>query len=359
MEGTAPRSPVTIPIRNLYYLFCYAWSRFPQGDSIEVGVDQAPDLPNLFGRLLVSYANGLMRRGLHRGYVTRVEETRAPRGRMLLDEIIKSQSLRRGSVVCAIDDLTADIPHNQIIKATARKMSRAKGLDGEIAHELGLVVQRLGQVSDVRLTSRMFTQAQLSRNNRHYGSILRLCEFVHRALLPDETGGTSRFADILKDEVTMSAVFEEFLRNFYAHEQRVFRVGRELMYWDAQPRDGTSMAFMPMMETDITMRSRDRTIVMDAKYYKEVLSSRAGPGKVRSGHLYQLYAYMEHAAPRSPGVPCSGVLIYPAVGAPISLRYHLRGYEVMVRSIDLDRPWKDIHDELLAIPFEFDRASAA
>src|SRR5687767_201482 len=108
---------MTIPIRNLYYLFCYAWQRFPEGGAVEVGIDESPDLPNLFARLLINSANRLMRRGLDRGYCETNEETRAPRGRMLLAEIAKRQTLRRGSVVCAFDELTADVLHNQIIKA--------------------------------------------------------------------------------------------------------------------------------------------------------------------------------------------------------------------------------------------------
>jgi 5-methylcytosine-specific restriction enzyme subunit McrC len=344
---------MTIPIRNLYYLFCYAWQRFPEGASVDVGVDASPDLPNLFARILINGANRLMRRGLDRGYQGFVEETRAPRGRMLLDLIVKEQTLRRGSVICAFDELTPDVVHNQIIKATARSMARAKGIDSDHRHELGLVVQRMEGVSDVRLTTGIFRRVQLSRSTSQYRPLIKLCELIFHCHLPDENGLGSRFADILKDEVIMSAVFEDFLRNFYAHEQSTFRVGREVMSWDALSLEAGGQAFLPAMETDITLRSKERTIVMDAKFYKEVLASRAGPGKVRSGHLYQLFAYLEHAALRAPHLPCDGALIYPAVGESIALRYRIRGHEVVVRSIDLTRPWIEIHDELLAIPFEF------
>lgn len=344
---------MTIPIRNLYYLFCYAWRRFPDGGAVDVGVDSSPDLPNLFARLLVTDANRLLRRGLDRSYRSFIEETRAPRGRMLLDLIVKEQTLRRGAVICAVDELTTDVLHNQIIKASARALARRRGLDDEHAHELGLLVQRMAQVSDLRLNADTFRRVQLSRNNRQYGPLIKLCELVFHAQLPEEGGDGSRFADILKDEKLMAAVFEDFLRNFYAHEQRAFRVGRETMAWDARPLGDVDGAYLPAMETDITLRSRERTIVMDAKFYKEVLASRAGPGKVRSGHLYQLYAYLEHAALRAPHLPCGGALIYPAIGGELSLRYNLRGHEVLVRSIDLTQPWQDIRQALLEIPLSF------
>lgn len=344
---------MTIPIRNLYLLFCYAWQKFPEGEAIETGVDEAPDLPNLFARLLVNGANKLVRRGLDRGYQSFVEETRAPRGRMLIDSIIKSQSMRRGAVICAFDELTVDVPQNQVLKATARTLARTRGIDGELARELGVLVQKLAQVSDIRLSERAFGGMQLGRNSAHYRPLIRLCHLVFRAQVADPDGHSARFADILKDEVVMSAVFEDFLRNFYAHEQRHFRVGREMMSWDATPLEAAADGYLPMMETDITLRSRHQTIVMDAKFYKEMLASRSGPGKVRSGHLYQLYAYLEHAQLRAPHLPCDGALIYPASGDGLSLRYQIKGHEVLVQSVDFSRPWREIHDELLAIPFSF------
>ena len=148
----------------------------------------------------------------------------------------------------------------------------------------------------------------------------------------------------------MSAVFEDFLRNFYGHEQHVFRVAREMMNWDAVSLIEGGTRFLPIMETDITLRSSQRIIVIDAKFYKEALTARHGAKKVRSSHLYQLYSYLEHAGMRTPGVPVDGALIYPAVDQPVTLHYRLRGHEVVVRAIDLMRPWREIHNELLQIP---------
>lgn len=344
---------MTIPIRNLYYLFCYAWQRFPPGGAVETGVDASPDLPNLFARMLVNDVNSLLRRGLDRGYRTFVEETRAPRGRMLLDAIVKQQTLRRGAVVCAIDELTPDVQHNRIIKATARFLSRTRGVEASLVHELGAIVLKLQTVSDVRLSADAFKGVQLSRNTRQYAPLLKLCELVWRAQMPDETGTGNRFADILKDEATMSLVFEDFLRNFYGHHQTRYRVNREIMSWDAIALDEASAGRLPIMETDITLRSRERTIVMDAKFYKETLVSRGGAGKVRSGHLYQLFAYLEHAGTRTPHLPCDGVLIYPTVGVDVALRYRIRDHNVLVKTVNLGREWPDIHQDLLDIPLTF------
>ena len=118
---------------------------------VEVGVDDCPDIPELFARMLINSTHRLLRRGLDRGYRGFVEETRGPRGKLVLDEMIKTQSLRRGAVVCAFDELTVDVLHNQIIKATAGSLARAKNLQPSVAHELRLLAKRMDGVSDIRL----------------------------------------------------------------------------------------------------------------------------------------------------------------------------------------------------------------
>jgi 5-methylcytosine-specific restriction enzyme subunit McrC len=320
---------------------------------VEVGVDSAPDLPNLLARLLVSGANRLLRRGLDRGYCSFVENTQSPRGRLLLDSMVKEQTMLKGSAVCTYDELTTDVLHNRIIKSTASVLARAKNIAPEYAHDLRALTRRMAAVNDVHLTARLFRRVQLSRNTGGYLPLLKLCEFVFGALLPDPEGSESRFAEILENETVMSKVFEDFLRNFYTHEQRVFSPRPRTMHWDAVPLKSGSARFLPVMETDITLGSPQRIIVIDAKFYKEALVAWQGAKKVRSGHLYQLFAYLEHAGMRHPGIPVDGALIYPAVGEPIDLHYRIRGHEMLVRAIDLVRPWQEIHNELLALPYEF------
>jgi 5-methylcytosine-specific restriction enzyme subunit McrC len=299
--------------------------------------------------LLISGVNRLFRRGLDRSYRECIEELRGPRGKLLIDTIVKEQTLRRAAVVCSYDDLTPDVLHNQILKATCLALSRTENVTPEYRHELGLIVRRMNDIGNVRLQRQLFGRVQLSRNTGQYAPLLRLCELVFSSLLPDERGIGTRFADILKDEVIMSSVFEDFLRNFYAYEQRDYSVSREIMTWDAVPLEQSSTSHLPIMETDITLRGSTQIMVLDAKYYKEALVERYGTKKVRSGHLYQLSAYLSHTAKRGHGLPVAGGLIYPAVGEPIRLLYEIDGHRVLVTSIDLTQPWQYIHKDLLAL----------
>src|SRR5690606_41608280 len=55
------------------------------------------------------FRSRLLRRGLDRGYRQTTELTRAPRGRLLIDPMIKQQTMMRGLAVCEVDELTPDI----------------------------------------------------------------------------------------------------------------------------------------------------------------------------------------------------------------------------------------------------------
>lgn len=341
---------MTIPIRNLYYLFCYAWERYPEGGTTEVGIDDCPDLPNLFARILVNGTNRLLRRGLDRGYLTFEEEKNSPRGRILLDRTMKEQTLKRGTVYCLIDELQRDVLHNQIIKATAKLLLRDAKLAPSLAHELRLIDHKLNDISDVRLTIDLFRRVQLFRNNGQYLALIRLCEFVCRDQLPEEAGLGGRFTDIQRDEERMSRVFEDFLRNFYFYEQVEFTVGREDMRWRVDASPGGDPSLMPIMRTDVTLRSEDCTIVMDAKYYADPFARSVGVPKFRSAHLYQLFAYMKHAADRGGAAhPVKGVLVYASPANQTLHRYRLDGHEIAIAAIDLSQPWPEIHKILLEL----------
>jgi len=341
---------VTIPIRNLYYLFSYAWAQFPGGDAVDVGIDKCPDLQNLFGKILTDGVNRLVRRGLDRGYRVHTEETRSPRGRLLMDQIVKEQTLRRGALICQYDDLSHDVLHNQIIKATARVLSRGPTMSTELAHSLRAIERTMANVSDVRLSADMFRRVQLSRHNGQYAVLMKLCEFVFRSTLPEDGGSGARFADVLNDEVRMSKVFEDFLRNFYRHEQSQYHVHAGALQWASSgTTDALALQYLPRMLTDITLRDSERVIIFDAKFYSAPFKSRHGSEKVSSSNLYQLLTYLQHASRAYFSHNIKGGLIYAAAGKPLSLSYTLLGYPVRVEAVDLTMPWQDIRVTLLSL----------
>src|SRR5262249_13387243 len=203
-------------------------------------------------------------------------------------------------------------------------------------------------VADIQLSARCFRRIVISRNNRAYMFLMGLCEFVFWSLMPDERGGTVRFQQVRDDDVRLSAVFEDFLRNFFGLNRIEDRVRAESAEWCVTDATEGDVVFLPRMLTDITLRTTDHTIIVDAKFYQTPLvQSHRGDGeRVRSQHLYQLITYLQHERVRRADRGLSGMLIYPDVGRSLRLRYRLLGIPILVATVDLGKEWHDIETEL-------------
>ena len=169
--------------------------------------------------------------------------------------------------------------------------------------------------------------------------------------MPGEGGTDSRFASILEDEERMSSLFEAFVRHFYRQERKEFSVAAEALQWDVLCANAAHRRYLPTMFTDVTLRSPGRTVVIDAKFYKQTLVSyQGGHPKVRPAHLYQLLAYITNMEGLGGADGhAEGMLLYPSVdGEHLQLDFELERHRVRVWSVDLSRPWPDIHAQMLA-----------
>ena len=110
------------------------------------------------------------------------------------------------------------------------------------------------------------------------------------------------------------------------------------------------MDYLPQMETDISVRSADSTLVIETKYYAEAMTTYFGKERVRSEHLYQVFTYLKNLEARNgPDVVASGMLLYPAVGTSLRLGYKLGGHRISVCTLDLTQDWQTIRTELLEL----------
>lgn len=339
-----------IPIQNIYYIFCYAWQRFDIGHALQTGSDDCPDIQSLLAKVLNHGTRNILRRGLDRDYLTLEEETKSPRGRMILGETIKKNLLHKGQIYCQFDELKHNILHNQIIKSTLAKLSKAMSLDRSLREESKSLYMKFSDVDEIRIHPRDYANVKLHRNNSYYEFLLRICQLINAALLPDRTGKNYRFADVLNDPEKMGLVFQDFLYHFYQLEQTVFRVKSETLQWDASPTDEAHRQYLPRMLTDVSLISPNRKIIFEAKFYRETLTKNRGSEKIKSDHLYQLYAYLINSEKQDPlHIKTEGVLIYPVVDKTLDLSFDMRGHKLRVYTLNLNRDWQNIKSDLLSL----------
>ncbi|MCA9720136.1 MAG: hypothetical protein KC468_36065, partial [Myxococcales bacterium] len=108
----------SVPLRNVYYLLCYAWKRHRERDLVETDALEGTQGAALIAKIIHDGVTHLLRRGLDRGYRTFVDETSQPRGKLLVNATVQRGLLQHGRVVCEQDELTRDILNNQLLLAT-------------------------------------------------------------------------------------------------------------------------------------------------------------------------------------------------------------------------------------------------
>jgi len=340
---------VKIPIQNIYFLFLYAWKDFRAGPVLKMKAIDSPNFQTLLGHVLIQGTERLSKRGLERGYKSLRENTNVVRGRILVGELLKRNLLKQLKLHCDFDDLTLDIPQNQILKITLMNLLKTRDIEIALKPKIRKNLRLFDGVETISLNRNTFRTLQLSSHNHFYKFLLHICELIHTQLMPDEKTGGLIFQDILKDEVRMSSVFENFIRNFYKYEQQTYNVTRDNINWDLEEIAPEAVGLLPKMETDTSLRSPDKTIVVETKYYKETLvTGRYENKKFRSGHLYQLFAYLKNLeANGGNDSKAEGILLYPTVKDDIETYFKVKSHTMRVVTINLAQDWQKIRSDLL------------
>jgi 5-methylcytosine-specific restriction enzyme subunit McrC len=334
-----------IPIKNIYYLLCYAWDQLDQGELVDVSSISSTELVDLFAHVLCDGIRHLARRGLEQGYGAVEEDLAGIRGRIDITTSARRSLFMQGRVHCEFDELTSNTLANRILKSTLRMLDGVQVLDSDIKKRVHTTFRDLRGVEPITLTSKLFRTVRVQGNSRFYKLLLNICELIHGSLLVDEQTGTTRFRDFVKDETKMAKLFESFLRNFIARECLQWKTKRENILWRASSCTDSGLALLPRMQTDISLWRPGQYLIIEAKYYREALSGHFDVEKVRSNNLYQLLSYIMNAHARE-GSNADGMLIYPQVDRALREHYEILGRRVSICTVDLSKPWQAIDREL-------------
>lgn len=336
-----------IPIQNIYYLLCYAWNKLEAREIIDIQGIDSNRLSDLFARVLIGGTARLLKMGLDRGYLTVSEEVAGIKGKIDFGSSLKKNLLKRAKAQCEYDELSYNVPQNQILKSTLRRLSTVDGLDWNLKEQLLGLISRMPGIDEIPLNKGAFRKIQLHRNNSFYEFLLKICELVIDNLLPSERKGSSKFRDFLKDEKQMASLFEEFVRNFYRLEQKHYKVYREDILWDITAGD---RQFLPKMQTDISLENSNGKIVIDTKYYREALTVHYEKERIRSENMYQMFAYLKNLeSTDKKNANCAGILLYPTVTRQLDINMTTHGHPVSFKTINLNQDWLGVHHDLLSI----------
>ncbi|MFO7582443.1 5-methylcytosine-specific restriction endonuclease system specificity protein McrC [Guyparkeria sp.] len=348
-----------IPVRNLWLLMLYASDlyRTQQASSLVV-VEEAPDeLPDLVAGLLADAVERRQRRQLSLGYRSREATLDRVRGRIDWLQTERHQLLSRGKVACRFDELTVDTPRNRFVRAALERIA-GKVSGRALAHRCKTLAEdlKLMGVRGDMPSRRQIDTARFGRHETDDRSMVAAAKLAFDLSLPTEEAGANHIVRPDRDIHWVRRLFEKAVCGFYevnlSGDGWQVKGGRQLSWPVDEQTDGIER-ILPSMKTDIVLdhRASGRRIVIDTKFTTLLTRGWYREHSLRSGYLYQIYAYLRTQAGQGDLLAdlASGVLLHPAVGEEVHESMRMQGHKIQFLTVDLAASPEKIRSRLLEV----------
>jgi len=345
-----------VPIKNALFMYSYIWDRTRKDEIIDLSDKDDFNFSDLYAELFLMNIKKIIKKGLHREYVNRHEDTSAVRGRIDYRETITKQALNKGKVYCDFDEYEENNQMNQILKYTAILIYKSKGISQSNKKRLRNVIGLLSSIDYKECSLRDFAGIRLNRNNEYYLFILKICELIIKSSMLNEEDGSFSFYNIFEDDEEMHNVFELFVYRFYEQElPKNYKVRfQHQMKFNVE---GDDISRLPVMKMDTEVISDTEDIIIDTKYYRNYLQSNQGNEKFISSNIYQMMAYLNNI--NTDRECLRGILLYPKPydGESVSQEYKLsvvsagviKPATIEFITIDLGKDWEEIASDMKGI----------
>jgi 5-methylcytosine-specific restriction enzyme subunit McrC len=231
--------------------------------------------------------------GLHRAYRQRSEQGTVLQGSLDLPAQLRQAAGRKDQLHSQYDDLSADVPCNRAIKATAKALSASPLLGVEVRSALRQALAGFAEASSLPLSPDLW---ELERAPADYRPLLDLCRLLADGLTCNDAAGPLAAPGFLLD---LERVFESHVTRGIVEAfagSRDHNVAVQATHVVNQPITG---------QPDLTVRP-DVTIDRDGRPVLVVDTKwKRLPSKAETADLYQVLAYGTALAAQ--GV----VLVYP------------------------------------------------
>jgi len=347
-----------IPVRNLWLLMLYASDLFRTRGIGKVGLEDNPDdLPDLIAEILAHAVEQRQRRRLSLGYRFRDGILNRVRGRIDVLKTERHQLLARGLVACRFEELTIDTPRNRFVRAALETISRIVRRK-DIAHRcrsLAAGMKAQGVSGNAPSRAEMSTD-RFGRQDADDQFMVAAAKLALDLALPTETAGNNVLSLPEREVMWVRRLFERAVGGFYdvVLGPQGWRVqcGGTLNWQVGQKTSGIDK-ILPTMRTDVVLdhASTGRRIVIDTKFTSIVTSGWFREETLRSGYIYQIYAYLRSQVGRGDALAdsASGLLLHPSVGDAVDQTVVIQGHSIRFATVDLKESPSTIRSQLLRL----------
>ena len=324
------------------------------------------DIPNLVAEILTRAVERRLRRNLSSEFHRRQADLTRVRGRIDALRTERRHLLQQGRIACSFDELTTDTPRNRFVKAALNQLTRSVN-EGHLrgrCRTVAAALERAGVSTDSSGAPGMRgarSAIAAGRTNAEDRQMLAAAELAFSLRIPTEDPDQLRLSAPDRDEFWARRLFEAAVGGFYdtvlSPQGWSVKTGG-VMNWQVELPTAGMEQILPQMKTDIVLEDPDaRTgagisrVVVDTKFTNVVATGQFGNPTLRSGYIYQIYAYLrsqeKQADPLS--LTASGMLLHPSVGEDLDESATIQGHRIRFATVDLAADSLTIRNRLLEL----------
>lgn len=336
-----------IQIKNIYYMLAYAFQVLRKSNYDSISKESFERVHDLFAEILYRGITEQLKRGLYREYINRDEDVSTLRGKLVLSRTLQNKMQKKQMVSCEYDDLSVNNIFNQILKTTTIYLIKEPLVDKHRKDSLKSILPYFSTIDVIDHNSIHWSTLYFQRNNKSYQMLISICYFILDGMLMTTDEGEYKMATFSDEH--MNKLFERFVLEYYRKEYSgILSSNASTVDWAIDDYESsTGLWLMPKMQSDIMLRYKDLTHIIDTKYYGTTLQKRFEKMSFHSSNLYQIMAYVNNHDVNNTG-KVSGMLLYAKTTEDVSpdLDTSIKGNRYLVKTLDLNVPFESIRQQL-------------
>ena len=337
----------SIYIKNIFYMLSYAFQVLKQSNYEDVASEEFEKIQDLFAAILAKGVAQQLKQGLYREYVAKNETMPVLRGKLDMPETIRNRIQRKQKLACEFDELSENNLFNQILKTTLHYLLRDDGVEADRKAALKKILIFFNEIDLIEPSEIQWNRLHYRRNNRNYEMLINICFFVLDGLLQTTEKGDYKMASFSDEH--MSRLYERFILEYYSqHHTYLTEVKAAQVKWDLVGETSESIVrFLPIMQTDIFLRLKEKILIIDAKYYGRTLHHQYDKYTLHSSNIYQIFTYVKNQDKDNTG-NVAGILLYAKTDEAITpdCVFNIGGNQIGAKTLDLNTDFKLIAEQL-------------
>ena len=348
-----------ILIKNIFYMLSYSFTVLKKDGYESVGSEEFDHAGDLFCEILNRGISQQLKQGLFKTYISKSEDLTTVRGKINLNRQIQNRIQKKQIIACEYDELSVNNLFNQILKTTSMYFLRDKSIKKDRKDTLRKLMLFFDEVDELPIKAIPWEQLMFQRNNRTYEMLINICRLAIEGYLQTTELGNLKMP--LFSEEHMARLFESFVAEYYRTErkkysQNVTVKSQSKLKWDTDETDDeATLRLLPNMYMDIELVGKNKTLIIDTKYYEQELTTGTGIDRFHTDNLYQIFSYVKNKEAQTTN-EVSGMLLYARTQhskLTEKREFTATGNKFYVRSLDLNTDFTVICEQLDGIVEEY------